>query len=106
MGVDGVVPTLATRRWVRTMPNMELAKNGTWHPWRTSDGELAGFMEHFVPRDQGAGKSAGEALFATVLGAGYMVPQFRARRAYELVRNFLNLYSEHSKIPREAFAHG
>jgi len=91
--VDGVVPTLATRRWLAGCQNLSLQAH--WRPWVAVDGQLAGYTEVYVYNNTGPGASAGnavqgQAVFATVRGAGHMVPMFQPARAYELFRRFLS----------------
>ena len=89
--VDGVVPTLATRRWIAAMGGK--VKVEGWRLWRDSRGQIGGYTEKF--RAEGAeevwgeSSSSGELTFATVRGAGHMVPTYQPLRAFELFRSFL-----------------
>eukprot|EP00937_MAST-01D_sp_MAST-1D-sp2_P007275 g7275.t1 len=84
--VDGVVPTLATRRWVRAL-QLETADGaaaaGGWRAWVDDSGNLGGYVE------QHAAAGGGEATFATVRNAGHMVPRFQPARAFAMVRRFM-----------------
>ncbi|KAL7156688.1 hypothetical protein ABFS83_02G025300 [Erythranthe nasuta] len=76
--VDGVVPVTGTRYGIAAM-NLKVQKE--WAPWY-SDSEstdLGGFLVDY------RGLS-----FATVRGAGHMVPQTQPRRAFALFTKFLN----------------
>ena len=77
--VDGVVPTLASRRWVAAID--PAAEHAGWRPWM-ADGQLAGFTYAVAP-------ALGDLVFATVRGAGHQVPQFQGARALEMVRRWL-----------------
>jgi serine carboxypeptidase-like clade 2 len=94
--VDGVVPTLATRRWLTALESANkgstsdaaaggLHKVEQWRPWIAGDGQIGGYTERWQ-----AGSGGGEAVFATVRGAGHMVPLFQPRRAFELFAAFLH----------------
>jgi serine carboxypeptidase-like clade 2 len=115
--VDGVVPTLASRRWLATVANTDVAD--PWRPWMADDGQVGGWTERFAHRhrptsgdgdgdtgDHGHGHSVangsdrssgggghrasgGELVFATVRGAGHMVPSYQPTRAFALYRAFL-----------------
>merc|ERR1712125_112071 len=92
--VDGIVPTLATRRWLRKLKRMRLYSS--WRPWRTGDGMLAGYTETYLPVGQTLDQNvSGRAAFATVLGAGHMVPRYQPFRAFTLIQKFI----ADSKIP-------
>merc|ERR1712125_82081 len=87
--VDGIVPTLATRRWLRKLQRMKL--EDSWRPWRTSDGMLAGYTETYRPvNTTHTQNTSGRAVFATVLGAGHMVPRYQPFRAFTLIQNFIS----------------
>jgi len=81
--VDGVVPTLATRRWLRRVAG---AAGVGWRPWFGRDGQLAGYTETFPLNGTTA---AAKLEFATVRGAGHMVPRFQPERAFELAQRFV-----------------
>ena len=92
--VDGVVPTLATRRWIAAMGGK--AKVAGWRLWQDSRGQIGGYTEAYKAsaspaRSQESAKAPaeGELVFATVRGAGHMVPTYQPLRAFELFRAFL-----------------
>jgi serine carboxypeptidase-like clade II len=68
------VPVTGTRRWVA---GLGLPVRSAWHPWHV-DGQVGGYRLGY------------EGLtFATVRGAGHMVPYTQPSRALELFRWFL-----------------
>ena len=96
---DGIVPTLASHRWVNNAPGLELTVG--WRSWKDSSGQLAGFTEIHTLVDgksksnkrKGANESTGNSgslVFATVRGAGHMVPRYQPERAFDMVARFLN----------------
>ena len=87
--VDGVVPTLATRRWIAAMQGK--VKVQGWRLWLDSRGQIGGYTEQYSARGAAADAQlrSGELIFATVRGAGHMVPTYQPLRAFELFRSFL-----------------
>lgn len=74
---DGVVPTIGTFGWLNEM-NLKITD-----PWKKyfvkDDDYLAGYIQEY------------EGLtFATVHGAGHMVPQDQRARAFQLINNWVN----------------
>lgn len=74
---DGVVPTYGTFGWLNEL-NLKVST-----PWKqyfvTGDDYLAGYVQEY------------EGLtFATVHGAGHMVPQDQRARAFHLINNWVN----------------
>merc|ERR1712232_118232 len=62
----------------------------SWRPWRTGDGMLAGYTETYLPVGQTLDQNvSGRAAFATVLGAGHMVPRYQPFRAFTLIQKFI-----------------
>jgi carboxypeptidase C (cathepsin A) len=76
---DFVVPFTGTRSWVYSLGLNTLTPYAAWY---TPDGQVAGFSTTFA---QGL-------TFATVLGAGHMVPQTRPAAALRLLERFLFPY--------------
>lgn len=74
---DMIVPHTGTRRWVFGLPGHDKL-HGQFGPW-TIDGQIAGFVAHF----------RSGLTFATVKGAGHMVPQTNPATALELLDRFL-----------------
>ncbi|EFJ47842.1 hypothetical protein VOLCADRAFT_74841 [Volvox carteri f. nagariensis] len=72
--VDGIVPVVGTRRWVTTL---RLQEKEAWRPW-FSGSQVGGYVVQY------AGLT-----FATVRGAGHMVPYVQPVRAAHMVRAFL-----------------
>ena len=83
--VDGVVPTLASRRWIDGMGGQRTVTE-PWQPWMSSSGQLGGWRMKFLQGDLHVG---GELTFATVRGAGHQVPTFQSERADDLFSWFL-----------------
>jgi len=73
--VDGAVPTLGTEKWIYDLDWTVLEK---YRPYYLSNGELGGYIEE---RDG--------MTFATVHGAGHMVPQYKRPEAYYLIKNWV-----------------
>ena len=84
--VDGIVPTLATRRWiaqlVREHAPAPADADGEWRHWQAS-GQLAGYQQRW-----GWANNA-SLLFATVRGAGHQVPMYQPERALAMARRFI-----------------
>ena len=59
---DGVVPTIGTRRWVKSLG---WKMTSDWQPW-TTDGQVSGYTISY-----------GNFEFVTVHGVGHMVPQWK-----------------------------
>ena len=79
--VDGIVPTAASRRWVEGVSarGAELV----WRRWHLDAGALAGYT--FEAPD-----AEGRLLwFATVKGAGHMVPRFKGEAAKAMASRFM-----------------
>lgn len=72
---DAICATLGTQQWIW---DLGYAVKEEWAPWNDAEGQLAGFLTKFD------GFS-----FATVHGAGHMVPQTRPAQALELFTAFL-----------------
>ena len=73
--VDAIVPVIGTRRWIESLLLPVLRP---WHQWR-AQGQVAGFEVVY------------EGLtFATVRGAGHMVPYTQPARAAALFRRYLH----------------
>jgi serine carboxypeptidase-like clade 2 len=80
--VDGIVPTAGSRAWVESMA---LKETVSWHPWYSTGGQ------HFGTQLGGyAVEYEGGFSFATVRGAGHMVPYTQGSRAFDLFSAFLD----------------
>ena len=80
--VDGIVPTSGSRAWVESLG---LAQTASWHPWYSTGGD------HFGTQVGGyAVEYEGGFSFATVRGAGHMVPAHQGQRGLDLFKAFLN----------------
>ena len=78
---DLLVNVLGTESWLR---ELALPVASEWRAWRGSDGQTAGYtMDH--------GHEGARAIrFATIKGAGHMVPKDRPRHSLDLVKAFLD----------------
>jgi cathepsin A (carboxypeptidase C)/serine carboxypeptidase-like clade 2 len=76
---DSVCATLGTQQWIW---DLKLKESTTWAPWKfvdaQDDGQTAGFVTKFE----------GGMSFATVHGAGHMVPQTRPAQSLQLMAAF------------------
>jgi len=73
---DGSVPTIGTENWINAMA-WDTSKD--WTIYNDPDGQVAGYYQEYT----------GGLTFATVHGAGHMVPQDQRQRAYHLIFNWL-----------------
>ena len=78
--VDGIVPTSGSRAWVEGLRLKELEH---WRPWLVKDGALGPQVGGYVTRYQGL-------TFATVRGAGHMVPYTQPLRAAHMFKAFVD----------------
>ena len=63
----------------RSLAKLNLTVVNEWHPWNISDQQVGGWVTEY------------EGLtFATVKGAGHMVPQYRPESAFAMFTRFLN----------------
>ena len=78
---DLLVNVLGTESWLR---ELALPVASEWRAWRGSDGQTAGYtMDH--------GHEGARAIrFATIKGAGHMVPKDRPRHSLDMVKAFLD----------------
>ncbi len=76
---DAVCATIGTQSWIYDLGYAPV-KGKDWTNWKTSDGQLAGYMTKF----KGA-----RLAFATVHGAGHEVPTYKPQAAYEMFTSFL-----------------
>ncbi|XP_028085792.1 serine carboxypeptidase-like 40 isoform X2 [Camellia sinensis] len=73
--VDGRVPVTSTKYSIN---KMKLHLKTPWHPWYLN-GEVGGYTEVYK----------GDLTFATVRGAGHLVPSYQPARALSLIMHFL-----------------
>ena len=73
---DNCVPYIGTQEWVR---NLGFPVKQNWHPWLVND-QVAGYAVNYQPN----------LTFATVKGAGHMVPQYMPEQALALFTAFIN----------------
>ena len=78
--IDGIVPTSGSRAWVEGLRLKELEH---WRPWLVKDGALGPQVGGYVTRYEGL-------TFATVRGAGHMVPYTQPLRAAHLFKAFID----------------
>ena len=74
--VDGAVPLIGTRQWLKKL-NLPVAANYT--SWTIEEGQVSGYKEQY----EGL-------LFVTVKGAGHMVPEFKPPEAFHMINNWLH----------------
>ncbi|XP_010067795.2 serine carboxypeptidase-like 40 [Eucalyptus grandis] len=72
---DAVVPVTSTQR---SLSEMSLPTKSAWRPWFLG-GEVGGYVQVYK----------GDLTFATVRGAGHMVPSYQPKRALSLISRFL-----------------
>ncbi|CAG9459997.1 unnamed protein product [Pedinophyceae sp. YPF-701] len=70
--VDGIIPVLGTRVWVR---RLMLKQTESWGPWYDSNGQVGGYRAGY-----------GSLWFSTVRNAGHMVPYTQPERSVDLLR--------------------
>ena len=81
--VDDSVSTDGTRAWIRYLRESDkLTYASVWTRWNVQN-QVAGFVEKY---NEGL-------TFATVRGAGHMVPSSQPERALELIRRFITSQS-------------
>ena len=72
---DAVVPYTDNEQWTSGMGVAEVSPFQAW----LVDGQVAGYITQYEH----------DFSFATVKGAGHMVPQFKPRQAFVMLQNFL-----------------
>lgn len=72
---DGVVPTQGSIGWINALNRSEIVP---WKAWSDAAGQVGGYYWQLDGLD-----------FATVHGAGHMVPQDEPQRAYQLIFNWI-----------------
>ncbi len=77
---DACVPWLDNEMWTRSL-NFSVASS--WASW-ASEGQVAGYVVDYTA------PSGSPFSFATVKGAGHMVPQVRPSQAWTMFSNFIN----------------
>eukprot|EP00200_Dunaliella_tertiolecta_P006034 CAMPEP_0202355440 /NCGR_PEP_ID=MMETSP1126-20121109/10335_1 /ASSEMBLY_ACC=CAM_ASM_000457 /TAXON_ID=3047 /ORGANISM="Dunaliella tertiolecta, Strain CCMP1320" /LENGTH=561 /DNA_ID=CAMNT_0048948059 /DNA_START=38 /DNA_END=1723 /DNA_ORIENTATION=+ len=92
--VDGIVPVVGTRRWVS---GLGLQETEAWRPWTSGPtSQVGGYTVAYATaasKEDKANAAVAEQstlVFATVRGAGHMVPYTQPQRALHLVAHFLN----------------
>jgi len=73
--IDGAVPTKGTKNWIKTM---NWTQTDMWTPW-FYNGQIGGYFEEYE----------GLFTFASVHGAGHMVPEDKPEEAYHLIFNWM-----------------
>ena len=79
--VDTAVPTYAADLWTYNL-GFEIYSNEEWRPW-TTDGkmDMGGYVTVFDTKQNFT--------FATIRGAGHMVPQYKPRQIMTLIKAFI-----------------
>lgn len=80
--IDAVCPVTST---LYSLDILGLKINSSWRAWYSDDGEVGGYVVEYKGL-----------IFATVRGAGHMVPTYQPQRALSLFSAFLN-----GKLPPE-----
>jgi len=75
--IDAIVPIIGTRKWIR---DLGLEVEEEWRAWRSATGQVAGWTV----------KYAKGLTFASVRGAGHMVPYTQAERAFHLFSRWVH----------------
>lgn len=76
--IDAIVPIIGTRRWIRKL-GLEVEEK--WRAWRSASGQVVGWTV----------KYAKGLTFASVRGAGHMVPYTQAERAFHLFSRWVHV---------------
>ena len=79
--VDTVVPTIGADKWTSELGYRPL--NGEeWRPWTTDGGiDMGGYVTVYDTKQNFT--------FASVRGAGHMVPLYKPRQAYAMIKHFV-----------------
>lgn len=78
--VDAVVPTHGSRNWIAALEEAgTIHKTKTWAPWTDSTTQVGGYVVRYGP----------QFTFATVRGAGHMVPATQPLRALDMFSRYL-----------------
>lgn len=75
--IDAIVPIIGTRRWLETL---NLEEENPWRPWESSTGQVGGWTLSYQKNIS----------FASVRGAGHMVPYTQPERAFYLFKHWLH----------------
>jgi len=75
--IDAIVPVTGSRRWVE---GLGLNAEDDWRPWMSSTGQVAGWTQRY----------SNGLTFASVRGAGHMVPYTQPERAFSMVTKFIH----------------
>lgn len=75
--VDAIVPVIGTRKWVR---DLGLGVEEPWRAWRSTTGQVGGWTVRYKKG----------LTFASVRGAGHMVPYTQPERAFYLFSQFVH----------------
>ena len=84
---DMCVPHTGTEAWTSSLG---LAQVEAWRPWLFADAQVAGYVKSFQAADGAGGDgSGGKLTYATVMGAGHTVPQYKPKQSLEMLSAFL-----------------
>jgi serine carboxypeptidase-like clade 2 len=61
---------------------MNYTVSASWAPWTAVDGTLGGYVTEYAP-------TSGRFVFASIRGAGHMVPQTQPQYAWELTNKWV-----------------
>lgn len=75
--IDAIVPVIGTRKWVR---DLGLGVEESWRAWRSGTGQVGGWTVRYKKG----------LTFASVRGAGHMVPYTQPERAFYMFSRFVH----------------
>ncbi|KAI3433559.1 hypothetical protein D9Q98_003370 [Chlorella vulgaris] len=84
---DMAVPHTGSEAWTAWM-GKQLGVERPWGPWHTADHQVAGYAVHYK-----------QLVYATVLGAGHMVPETKPAAALALFARFLKAVQSGAPAP-------
>ena len=84
---DMAVPHTGTEAWTAAFAESQgMRELHGWTPWHTGDHQVAGYAVHYQGGRQGGGA---QLVYATVKGAGHMVPSSKPAEALAMFDRFL-----------------
>jgi len=77
---DMCVPHTGSEAWTRSL---DLPVADAWRPWLFDDGQVAGYVKVYQ------GVHTAKLTYATVMGAGHTVPQYKPKQSLQMFTAFL-----------------